>query len=149
MNKDKSTNVHYTEHERMLLAQLISEEKVIECKKTGASDLKDKTDAWERITKKYASQSYTPRTSKQLKKCWDNMKQRKQKITTAIRHERLMTGGGLAPVQPKDPVIEFMDATNSNIDVKIDCKFDGTAVFEKEFNIKMDTMDSTKKNIDY
>jgi len=45
---DKS-NVYYMERERLLLAQLISEEKIIECKKTGAADLKDKVDAWERI----------------------------------------------------------------------------------------------------
>lgn len=76
MDNDKTTNVHYTERERILLAQLISEEKVIENKKTGATDLKDKADAWERITKKYASEGCIPRTSKQLRKCWDNMKQR-------------------------------------------------------------------------
>lgn len=60
----------------MLLAQLISEERAIENKKNGATDLKDKADAWERVTKKYISNGYTPRTSKQLKKCWDNMKQK-------------------------------------------------------------------------
>jgi len=48
--------------------------KVIKNKKTGVADLKDKAKAWERITKKYCSQGFTPRTSKQLKKCWDNMK---------------------------------------------------------------------------
>lgn len=73
---DKDKNVHYTEQERMLLAQLISEEKVIENKKTGATDLKDKADAWERITKEYASEDCMPRSTKQLKKCWDNMKQK-------------------------------------------------------------------------
>ena len=72
----ESKNVHYTETERMLLAQLIAEEKAIENKKTGASDLKDKAAAWERITARYCSQGFTPRTSKQLKKCWDNMKQK-------------------------------------------------------------------------
>jgi len=73
----ESKNIHYTETERMLLAQLISEEKdIIENKKTGATDLKDKAEAWERIVMKYCSQGCTPRTSKQLKKCWDNMKQK-------------------------------------------------------------------------
>ncbi|XP_018375210.1 PREDICTED: uncharacterized protein LOC108768976 [Trachymyrmex cornetzi] len=48
-----------------------------------------------------------------------------------------MTGGGSAPVQPNDPVIEFMDATNPNLDVEIDCAYDSTAVFEKEDNVKM------------
>jgi len=74
MEKDKSS--HYSEKEKLLLAQLISEEPAIENKKTGGSDLKDKADAWERVTKKYISQEFTPRTNKQLKKCWDNMKQR-------------------------------------------------------------------------
>ncbi|XP_072764126.1 uncharacterized protein [Anoplolepis gracilipes] len=128
-----------SERERMLLAQLVSEE-AIENKKTGASDLKDKVDAWERITKKFAriSEECTLRSSKQLKKCWDNMKQRKRKLNTTKRHERLMTGGGPASVQPNDPVMAFMDATNANLDVEIDCPFDSTAVFEKEYNVKMD-----------
>jgi len=75
MDKNK-INVHYTEKEKMFLAQFISGEKAIENKKTDSTDLKEKAEAWERITKKYASQGFTPRTSKQLKKCWDNMKQR-------------------------------------------------------------------------
>lgn len=41
---DKDKTVHYTERERMLLAQLISEEKAIE-NKTGATDLKEKAEA--------------------------------------------------------------------------------------------------------
>lgn len=57
---------------------------------------------------------------------------RKRKLTTAMKHERLMTGGGPAPEQPNDPVMAFMDATNSNLDIDIDCPFDSTAVFEKE-----------------
>jgi hypothetical protein len=75
MDQDKA-NVHYTKQERMLLVQLISEEKAIGNKKTGATDLKDKAEAWERVTKKYVSQGVTPRTTKQLRKCWDNMKQK-------------------------------------------------------------------------
>lgn len=43
-----------------------------------------------------------------------------------------MTGGGPAPVQPHDPVMEFLDETNANVDIEIDCPFDSTAVFEKE-----------------
>jgi len=43
-----------------------------------------------------------------------------------------MTGGGPAPVQETDAVMAFMDATNSNIDIEVDCPYDSTAVFEKE-----------------
>lgn len=42
-----------------------------------------------------------------------------------------MTGGGPAPVQPNYPIIEFIDATNANVDIEIDCAFDSTAIFEK------------------
>ncbi|KYN23127.1 hypothetical protein ALC57_04461 [Trachymyrmex cornetzi] len=78
--ESESKNIHYTEKKRMLLVQLVSEEKdVIENKRTGATDLKAKTEAWERIVKKYCSEGCIPRTSKQLKKCWDNMKQKKKK----------------------------------------------------------------------
>ncbi|KAM0730295.1 hypothetical protein ACS0PU_004172 [Formica fusca] len=94
----------------MLLAQLITEKKVIENKKTGATDLKDKAAAWERVTTKYCSQGFPPRTSKQLKKCWDNMKQKKKKLNTAMKVQRLMTGGGVSPAVPVNPVMNFMDA---------------------------------------
>ncbi|XP_018367419.1 PREDICTED: uncharacterized protein LOC108763951 isoform X1 [Trachymyrmex cornetzi] len=63
---------------------------------------------------------------------------KKRKLSTTFRHERLMTGGGPASVQPNDPVMEFMDATNQNLDVEIACAFDSTAVFEKEYNVKTD-----------
>lgn len=43
-----------------------------------------------------------------------------------------MTSGGPAPVQPNDPVMDFIDTTNANVDIEIDCPFDSTAVFEKE-----------------
>lgn len=43
-----------------------------------------------------------------------------------------MTGEGSPAVQPNDPVMEFMDATNENLAVEIDCAFDSTAIFEKE-----------------
>lgn len=49
-----------------------------------------------------------------------------------MQHKRLMTGGGLAPIQSHDPVISFIDATNPNLDVEIDCTFDSTAVFQKD-----------------
>ncbi|XP_011859160.1 PREDICTED: myb/SANT-like DNA-binding domain-containing protein 3 [Vollenhovia emeryi] len=129
-------NVHYTETERMLLAQLISDEKAIENKKTGAADLKDKAEAWERVTRRYCSQGFPPRTSKQLKKCWDNMKQKKRKLNTSIKVQRLMTGGGVSPAVPVDPVMDFMDATTPNLDIEVPCPFDSTAQFEKEYHIK-------------
>ncbi|KAK0072052.1 hypothetical protein PV325_011946 [Microctonus aethiopoides] len=132
---DEIKNVHYSESEKLLLAQLISEESAIGCKKTGAVDLKQKGEAWERVTKKFVSEGYTPRTTKQLKKCWDNLKQKKRKSTTIMKHQRLMTGGGPAPVERADPVMDFIDETTGNIDVEIHCPFDSTAGFEKDYDM--------------
>lgn len=49
-----------------------------------------------------------------------------------MKHQRLMTGGGLAPVERADPVMDFIDETSGNIDVEIHCPFDSTAGFEKD-----------------
>lgn len=57
---------------------------------------------------------------------------RKRKSTTTIKHQRLMTGGGPAPVERADPVMDFIDETSGNIDVEIHCPFDSTAGFEKD-----------------
>lgn len=54
---------------------------------------------------------------------------------TKINHDdsaRIMTGGSPAAVQSNDSVMEFMDATNENLN-GIDRAFDSTAVFEKEY----------------
>ncbi|XP_077277680.1 uncharacterized protein LOC143905895 [Temnothorax americanus] len=92
--------------------------------------------AWERVTTKYCSQGFPPRTSKQLKKCWDNMKQKKKKLNTSMKVQRLMTGGGVSPAVPVDPVMDFMDTVTPNLDIEVPCPFDSTAQFEKEYHIK-------------
>lgn len=68
--------INYSETEKMLLAQLVAQEKAVENKQTDATDVKEKAAAWERITARYCSQGFPRRSTKQLKKCWDNLKQR-------------------------------------------------------------------------
>ncbi|KAK0158043.1 hypothetical protein PV327_011224 [Microctonus hyperodae] len=46
-----------------------------------------------------------------------------------------MTGGGPAPVERADPIMDFIDETSGNIDVEIDCPFDSTAGFEKDYDM--------------
>lgn len=66
MNK----SAHYTDRGKLLLVQpLTSAKGVIENKRTGTNDLKNKAEAW-------ASEGCAPRSSKQRRKCWDNMKQK-------------------------------------------------------------------------
>lgn len=49
---------------------------IIENKKTDATNLPKKNAAWKQITDLYNANDVTRRTDKQLKKLWDNLKQR-------------------------------------------------------------------------
>ncbi|XP_032690276.1 uncharacterized protein LOC116853330 [Odontomachus brunneus] len=64
------------------------------------------------------------------------MKQKKKKLNTSIKVQRLMTDGGVAPAIPVDPVMNFMDDATSNLDIEVPCPFDSTAQMEKEYHIK-------------
>ncbi|XP_023310541.1 uncharacterized protein LOC111691640 [Anoplophora glabripennis] len=81
------------------------------------------------------------------------MKQRKRKISTEMRHERLLTGGGPPMKKSVDPVLEFVDIIAPNADVQLECSWDSTSVFEAknlmscvEPNTKSNT--ANKENID-
>lgn len=68
---------HFSDTEKLFLVQLVSESSsILENKKTDSVSLKEKNEKWEEITKIYISQGFPARTTKQLKKCWDNIKQR-------------------------------------------------------------------------
>jgi fatty acid-binding protein DegV len=69
----------YTEKEKIILASFVREMGgEIENKKTDATSVQKKQDAWEKIAAHYNSQPEvaTARTSKQLKKLWANLKQK-------------------------------------------------------------------------
>lgn len=77
MSGDK--RVSYSEKERVILAELVKEHRdIIECKKTDCTSIKTKQVAWESIALKFNAQPEVSakRSSGQLKKCWDNIKQR-------------------------------------------------------------------------
>ncbi|XP_072377417.1 uncharacterized protein [Diabrotica undecimpunctata] len=123
----------YSTKEKVLLIQLVTENGVVENKRTDGASTMEKKMAWELITRNYNCQPEVNniRTSDQLRKLWNNLKQRKRKETTALRHSMLATGGG-PPIKPEcDAVLELVEEAGPNIDVSIDCSFDSTAVFEK------------------
>lgn len=71
----------FTEKEKLLLISLVSEEKdIIENKRTDGTTLSNKYAAWNNITQKYNSQAdiESRRTAAQLKKLWNNLKQKKK-----------------------------------------------------------------------
>ncbi|CAG9840695.1 unnamed protein product [Diabrotica balteata] len=123
----------YSTKERVLLIQLVTENPVIENKRTDNASAMEKKMAWKLIARNYNCQPEVNniRTSEQLKKLWNNLKQRKRKETTALRHSMLATGGGPLIKPERDGVLEFVEEAAPNIDVSIDCPFDSTAVCEK------------------
>lgn len=72
-----SSKKPYSDQEKMLLMTLIDKYKfVLENKKTDSSSIRKKQDIWVQITELYNSNNVVPRKTQQLKKLWDNLKQR-------------------------------------------------------------------------
>ncbi|KAJ8931223.1 hypothetical protein NQ314_015895 [Rhamnusium bicolor] len=126
----------YTEKEKLVLVSLVKEYGAcIENKKTDGTSIQEKQNAWENIASYYNAQPdiNIHRTSKQLKKLWDNLKQRKRKETTHLRHSQLLTGGGPPSEKKDDPVLELVTDIAKYSDVTRDCLWDSTALYESKF----------------
>lgn len=67
----------YSEREKVLLISLVEKFKdAIENKKTDGTNIQKKNLAWEQITEIFNSNDVCKRTEKQLRKLWDNLKQK-------------------------------------------------------------------------
>ncbi|KAH9382285.1 hypothetical protein HPB48_021453 [Haemaphysalis longicornis] len=86
--------VDYTEEEKELLQELVRKYKnFVECKKSNAVSLHAKSKAWERLGEEFNSMpNVRPRTVKQLRKLWDNLKQKWKKAKAAEVRGAMGTG---------------------------------------------------------
>lgn len=67
----------YSLREKLLLLNLLEPKKhIIECKKRDGDTIITKQEAWKKICDKYNSNDVPKRTVKQLKKLWNNLKQK-------------------------------------------------------------------------
>lgn len=74
---DLAERKYFSEHEKLVLLSLVENHRqVVENKNTDSVSLKKKQEVWETITKIYNANEVNPRNSKQLKKLWENIKQR-------------------------------------------------------------------------
>lgn len=91
---------YFSELERSLLTELVGKYKdVLESKRNDYRTIKVKNDRWETLAEEFNSQSgVTKRDSKQLKKCWENIKARAKKQIAKERREAKLTGGGPATI---------------------------------------------------
>ncbi|KAJ3655898.1 hypothetical protein Zmor_015006 [Zophobas morio] len=99
MNSERVRSKNFETQEICLLVDLVRQnKKVIECKETGIINNKQKGIAWEKLAEKFNAISGTvPRTSRNLKEKWTNLKK------TAVRNFATIknTHEALAVVPPK------------------------------------------------
>ncbi|KAJ8927265.1 hypothetical protein NQ314_020266, partial [Rhamnusium bicolor] len=87
---------NFTDMERNLLFDLVMEQMhIIENKKTDATTIRHKNEAWAQLTQKYNSNCQTgPRNQKQLHALYDILKQKSRKNLHDDKKNSYKTGGG-------------------------------------------------------
>ena len=109
---------YFSQLEKSLVTELVRKHKdFIENKKNDYRTIKQKNSAWEALSEKFNSQSgVTKRDSKQLKKCWENLKARAKKQLAKEKREFKLTGGGPSTSKQDDEAV----AVSSTIPAQID-----------------------------
>ncbi|KAL1488996.1 hypothetical protein ABEB36_014775 [Hypothenemus hampei] len=122
----------FTVDEKNLLIFLIDQNKhFIENKKTDANTNRAKAEIWSKITTAFNSR-FSARTEKQLKKLWDNMKNKTRKIDTEHKKEMLKTGGGPPIQQYDDSISERVRSIVPTINFEIQNVFDSNYLPQEE-----------------
>ncbi|KAG5895227.1 hypothetical protein JTB14_003444 [Gonioctena quinquepunctata] len=86
---------NFSNEEIEFLLSLVDEFKdVVECKKSDTVLWKDKEAAWANISKKLVEIGFPPRTTKQLRDKWGNLKKETKKKYGDEKVESFKTGGG-------------------------------------------------------
>lgn len=120
----KKTN--FSEEERAVLLELVARHRsVVENKKTDAVSVSRKRDTWKKIEEEYKSRhNVTPRTSAQLKKCWENLKDKWRRCNAEDMRERFSTGGG--PPQPSQVTdeMQLVGAVASHMAIRLPNPYD-------------------------
>ncbi|XP_064093226.1 uncharacterized protein LOC135205986 [Macrobrachium nipponense] len=86
--------------QRLMLLNLIKEhESVINDRSTGSRTLERKRQAWQEITLKFNAMypDQPPRSSKQVKRCFDHVKRKVKQEDAAVKKKLCRTGGGSPP----------------------------------------------------
>ncbi|XP_069684131.1 myb/SANT-like DNA-binding domain-containing protein 3 [Periplaneta americana] len=111
-NKQKEKRVrscNYTGYEKNVIIDIMTKYSgIIENKRSDSLSLKKREEAWTSLTSEFNSHlNLTPRTVKQIKQCYENMKRNVKKDHSMEKIERFKTGGGT--------FIPSVDDTNSKL----------------------------------
>ena len=109
---------YFSQLEKSLVTELVRKHKdFIENKKTDYRTIKQKNSAWEALSKEFNSKSdVTKRDSKQLKKCWENLKARAKKQLAKEKREFKLTGGGPSTSKQDDEAVAVSSIIPAQID---------------------------------
>lgn len=89
----KKRTPNFTEAEKMLLVELVSEYKdVLENKQTNSETISLKNKCWEKVTEKFNASGYSHRTSKAIRNSWENIKKHTKKHFAEQKKELYKTG---------------------------------------------------------
>lgn len=67
----------FSKTEKLFIVHQVGENKeILENKKTDGTTIQAKNAVWKKIHEAFCSQGFTFKSIKQLKKCWDNIKQK-------------------------------------------------------------------------
>lgn len=85
---------NFSEEERAVLLELLSRHRsVVENKRTDAASVSRKREAWKKIEDEFnCRHNVTPRQWTQLKKCWENLKDKWKRTNAEDMRERFATG---------------------------------------------------------
>ncbi|XP_075740368.1 myb/SANT-like DNA-binding domain-containing protein 3 [Rhipicephalus microplus] len=115
----------FSEDEKDLVQDLVLKYKaVIENKRTDAISINAKAKAWEKLCTDFNSRPFTrPRDVKQLKKLWDNLKQRWKREKAKQIRDVLTTGGG-PPPPPMDERLAQIKGIVPHLTTRVPNPFD-------------------------
>jgi hypothetical protein len=104
--------------EKSLLTELVRKHKdLLENKKNDYKTIQQKNNTWEALSEQFNSQSgVTKRDSKQLKKCWENVKARAKKQLAKEKREVKLTGGGPSTTKQDDEAAAVASIIPAQID---------------------------------
>ncbi|KAH6928143.1 hypothetical protein HPB50_012194 [Hyalomma asiaticum] len=112
---------NFSEEERAVLLELLSRHgSVVENKRTDAASVSRKQEAWKKIEDEFnCRQNVTPRKWTQLKKCWENLKDKWKRTNAEDMRERFATGGGTPPPSQMTDELQRVGDIASHMSVRL------------------------------
>ncbi|XP_077512606.1 uncharacterized protein LOC144123698 [Amblyomma americanum] len=126
MEKTEKGKINFSKVERDLLLDLVDKHKaVLENKRTDAVSVARKRKEWELIETQFnSSHNVSPRTWLQLKKCWENWKNKWRKAKADDNREIFKTGGGSAAPSQLTEDLQRVGSVASHMGVRLANPFD-------------------------